>query len=135
DFLGVNYYSRAVNRSAEAENLPRTVHVAPPSQHTDMGWEVSPYGLEEILTRVHLEYRPGRLYVTENGASYATSPDHDGRIRDAARVRYLHDHLLASRNAIATGVPLAGYFAWSLMDNFEWAFGYRQRFGITWVDY
>jgi beta-glucosidase len=130
DFLGVNYYSRAVNRSksvAESDNLPRTVEVAPPSQHTDMGWEVYPDGLGEILLRVHLEYRPTRLY--------ATAPDSDGRVRDAARVRYLHDHLESSRRALAVGVPLAGYFAWSLMDNFEWAFGYRQRFGITWVDY
>jgi beta-glucosidase len=134
DFLGVNYYSRAVNRDDEA-NHPPTVEVAPPSEHTDMGWEVYPDGLAEILTRVHLEYRPGTLYVTENGASYATAPDSDGRVRDVARTRYLHDHLDGARRAIAAGVPLAGYFAWSLMDNFEWAYGYRQRFGITWVDY
>ncbi|MBC7975929.1 MAG: beta-glucosidase [Myxococcales bacterium] len=135
DFLGVNYYSRAVARGAELDNLPRTVHVAPPSEHTDIGWEVFPEGLADILLRVHLEYRPGALFVTENGASYATAPDDDGRIRDLARTRYLHDHLVEARRAILAGVPLAGYFAWSLMDNFEWAYGYRQRFGITWVDY
>jgi len=84
---------------------------------------------------VHLEYRPGPLFVTENGASYATAPDQDGRVRDLARSRYLHDHLVEARRAILAGVPLAGYFAWSLMDNFEWAHGYQQRFGITWVDY
>ncbi|HEY5952186.1 MAG TPA: GH1 family beta-glucosidase [Kofleriaceae bacterium] len=135
DFLGINYYSRAVARSAEPGNLPRTVHVAPKSEHTDIGWEVFPDGLAEILLRVHLEYRPRQLFVTENGASYATGPDDDGRIRDLARTRYLHEHLVAARRAILSGVPLAGYFAWSLMDNFEWAHGYRQRFGITWVDY
>jgi len=136
DFLGVNYYSRAVNRcERSADNLPPTVQVAPASEHTDMGWEVYPDGLAEILMRVHLDYRPGPLYVTENGASYATGPDPDGRIRDVARMRYLHDHLSAASRVIGAGVPLAGYFAWSLLDNFEWAFGYRQRFGITWVEY
>ena len=135
DFLGVNYYSRAVMRCDERGNLPRTVHVAPPDELTDMGWEVYPDGLAQILMRVHLDYRPGTLYVTENGASYGTAPDADGRIRDVARTRYLHDHLDGARRAIAAGVPLAGYYAWSLMDNFEWAYGYRQRFGITWVDY
>ncbi|HVK74185.1 MAG TPA: GH1 family beta-glucosidase [Kofleriaceae bacterium] len=135
DFLGVNYYSRAVNRSSAPDNLPQTVHVAPPSEHTDIGWEVFPDGLAEVLLRVHLDYRPGPLYVTENGASYGTAPDADGRVRDVARTRYLHDHLLVARRAILAGVPLAGYFAWSLLDNFEWAYGYRQRFGITWVDY
>jgi beta-glucosidase len=135
DFLGINYYSRAVARSDAPDNLPPTVHVAPTSEHTDIGWEVFPAGLADILLRVHLEYRPGPLFVTENGASYATAPDDDGRIRDLARTRYLHDHLVEARRAILAGVPLAGYFAWSLMDNFEWAHGYRQRFGITWVDY
>lgn len=135
DFLGINYYSRAVARSTAPDNLPPTVHVAPTSEHTDIGWEVFPAGLAEILLRVHLEYRPRQLFVTENGASYATAPDDDGRIRDVARTRYLHDHLIEARRAILSGVPLAGYFAWSLLDNFEWAHGYRQRFGITWVDY
>jgi len=137
DFLGVNYYTRAVARSRipEADNLPRTVDVAPPSEHTDMGWEVYPQGLTDILLRVHLDYRPGPLFVTENGAAYATAPGRDGRIRDTQRVRFLHDHLLAARRAIDAGVPLAGYFAWSLLDNFEWSHGYRQRFGLTWVDY
>jgi beta-glucosidase len=138
DFLGVNYYNRGVIRSQtvpESENLPRTVEVAPASQHTDMGWEVYPDGLGDILMRVHLEYRPQALYVTENGASYSTAPDRDGRVRDVQRTRYFHDHLVSSRRAMLAGVPLAGYFAWSLLDNFEWAWGYRQRFGLTWVDY
>ncbi len=133
DFLGVNYYSRAISRGAGADNLPPALVVAP--VQTDIGWEVYPDGLAEILVRVHQDYRPAKLHVTENGASYATAPGDDGRIRDLARTQYLHDHLLSARRAIAAGVPLAGYFAWSLMDNFEWAYGYQQRFGITWVDY
>ena len=138
DFLGINYYTRAVLRSPdipESENLPRTVSPAPPSEWTEMGWEVVPKGLFDILMRLHLDYRPARLYVTENGASYSDGPDADGHIRDARRLRYLRDHFAACWRAIDAGVPLAGYFVWSLMDNFEWAFGYTQRFGIVWVDY
>ena len=138
DFLGVNYYSRGVLRSEEVpeeENAPRTVHVAPEEEWTEMGWEVYPDGLRQLLARVHEDYAPGDLYVTENGASWSTGPDDDGRIRDVRRQRYLCDHLLACRQAIAEGVPLKGYFVWSLMDNFEWGEGYTQRFGVVWVDY
>jgi beta-glucosidase len=136
DFLGVNYYSRAILRSqavAEADNLPRAVHAA--ADATDMGWEVHPHGLLAILRRVHADYGPRRLYVTENGAAYATGPDADGRVRDAARVRYLRRHFEAAHQAIAEGIPLKGFYVWSLLDNFEWAFGYAKRFGIVWVDY
>jgi beta-glucosidase len=138
DFLGVNYYSRTVTRSdrlSEGSNAPRTVFLAPESDWTDMGWEVYPAGLTEILVRVHREYRPAKIYVTENGASYAQGPDSQGRIADVRRVRFVREHLLAARCAIDLGVPLAGYFVWSLLDNFEWERGYAQRFGITWVDY
>jgi beta-glucosidase len=138
DFLGINYYNRSVIRSEtvpEHENLPRTVHLAPPSEWTDMGWEVHPAGLFEILSRVHLTYGPAKIFVTENGASDGTSPGVDGRVRDDRRVRYLRDHALAASRAIEIGVPLAGYFVWSLLDNFEWDRGYAQRFGMIWVDY
>ena len=76
-----------------------------------------------------------RLYITENGASFNEGPDATGRVADTRRVNYLHDHFSAAHRAISNGVPLAGYFVWSLMDNFEWAEGYRQRFGVVWVDY
>jgi beta-glucosidase len=75
------------------------------------------------------------MYITENGASYSDGPDQAGRIRDERRLNYLRDHFAAAKRAIDAGVPLAGYFVWSLMDNFEWAKGYTQRFGIVWVDY
>ncbi len=136
DFLGVNYYSRAINRSttvAEADNAPVTV-VASPDQ-TDMGGEVAPDGLLAILRRVHADYAPPRLYVTENGAAYATAPDAAGRVRDVARQRYVWTHLEAAHRAIAEGIPLAGFYLWSLLDNFEWAEGYTKRFGLFWVDY
>jgi beta-glucosidase len=136
DFLGVNYYNRAVMRSErvpEEKNLPRTVFVR--EEHTDIGWEVYPEGLLEILVRVHREYAPPKIFITENGASYGDGPDANGRVADTKRVRFLHDHLVALHRAIEAGVPVAGYFAWSLLDNYEWDHGYTQRFGMTWVDY
>jgi beta-glucosidase len=138
DFLGVNYYCRAVVRADRPwdglarEDLDR---FAPGAAYTEMGWEVHPEGLFQILTRVHLTYGPPRIYVTENGASYGTAPDGAGRVRDEARVTFLRDHFLAARRAIDAGVPLGGYFVWSLLDNYEWDRGYSQRFGIVWVDY
>jgi beta-glucosidase len=138
DFLGINYYMRTVARSdriPEAENAPRTVQLAPKSEWTEMGWEVWPKGLSDLLLRVHEDYAPPRILVTENGASYSTPPDADGRVRDVDRIRYLKGHLMAAHRAIELGVPLEGYFVWSLLDNFEWDRGYTQRFGITWVDY
>jgi len=138
DFLGINYYMRTVVRSdrvSETENAPRTVHLAPRSEWTEMGWEVWPDGLSDILQRVHRDYAPGPLFVTENGASYSTGPDATGSVPDVARIAYLKGHLAAASRALQLGVPLAGYFVWSLLDNFEWERGYTQRFGITWVDY
>jgi beta-glucosidase len=138
DFLGINYYNRTVARSdriPESDNAPRTVFLAPQSDWTDMGWEVYPEGLTEMLVRVQRDYAPRKVYVTENGASYRQGPDAYGRVADEKRVRFVRDHLLAARRAIDVGVPLAGYFLWSLLDNFEWERGYTQRFGITWVDF
>jgi len=136
DFLGVNYYTRAIIRDENAlANLRQTTFPPPESERTEMGWEVYPDGLYDILNRLHFEYQPRKIYVTENGASYSDGPDTDGRVRDQRRVDYLRDHLVAVHRAIQNGVPLAGYFVWSLMDNFEWAKGYSQRFGIIWIDY
>jgi beta-glucosidase len=138
DFIGINYYNRSVQRSdkiPEEQNLPRRVHVAPSSEWTDIGWEVYPDGICDILTRVHLTYAPRKMYVTENGASYGDAPDSEGRVRDVRRQAYLREHLRAVGRAIDAGVPLAGYFLWSLLDNYEWDWGYGQRFGMVWVDY
>jgi beta-glucosidase len=100
-----------------------------------MGWEVYPDGLTELLERLHREYAPRRIYITENGAAYSDGPDETGRIADTRRIEFLSGHLRAAHRALDGGVPLAGYFAWSLMDNFEWAHGYEKRFGLYWVDY
>ena len=138
DFLGINYYSRAILRSPlvlDSENLPRTLEEAGTDDRTDIGWEVYPDGFYDLLVRLSVDYPGIPLVITENGASYATAPGPDGAIHDARRTAYLHGHLLACQRAIRAGVPLVGYFAWSLMDNFEWAYGYSQRFGLVWVDY
>jgi beta-glucosidase len=136
DFLGVNYYARGVVRSSvvsEAKNAPRTVFPNP--ERTEMGWEVYPEGLYELLGRVHFDYRFPALYVTENGAAYPDQIGADGQVDDPLRVAFLKEHLTAAARVISAGVPLRGYFAWSLMDNFEWAHGYSKRFGLVHVDY
>ncbi|CUS02668.2 Beta-glucosidase A [Candidatus Promineifilum breve] len=142
DFLGVNYYTRRIVRDEAApDNLPQTHFPDLPKcdMHTGVWepvyWEIYPDGLYQLLNRLHFEYQPGKIYVTENGTSFADGPDGSGHVPDARRRLYLRDHLSACRRAMDNGVPLAGYFAWSLMDNFEWAKGYQQRFGIVWVDY
>ena len=136
DFLGVNYYTRDVARSSvvpEAENAPRTVFPNP--ERTEMGWEVYPEGLYELLGRLHFGYHFPALYVTENGAAYPDQIGPDGRVDDPSRVAYLKAHFTEAAKAIVAGVPLRGYFVWSLMDNFEWAHGYSKRFGLVYVDY
>lgn len=129
DFLGINYYSRAV-MAAGPDGRPRAVPPGPGVPVTDMGWEVYPAGLREGLLRVHRDYGPRRMYIAENGAAYDDPAGPDGRIADGRRLQYLRGHLAAARAAIADGVPLAGYFLWSLLDNFEWGHGYTKKFGL-----
>lgn len=137
DFLGVNYYNREVVRSAASGNEPQTVFFKPrsPENWTEMNWEIYPEGLTGVLARLYFDYKPLKMYVTENGASYSTPPDENKRVKDDLRIDYYRTHIAAVHRAIEAGVPMAGYFAWSLMDNFEWARGYAQRFGIVWVDF
>jgi beta-glucosidase len=135
DFLGVNNYTRAILTASEAGYLPQEVRPGHVADFTEMGWEVYPRGLFDLLNRFHFAYGIPKLYITENGASYGNEPDEQGVIDDQPRIAYLRDYLVACQAAIAQGVPLAGYFQWSLMDNFEWARGYTQRFGIVWVDF
>ena len=134
DFLGINYYSRNIMEAGpdgerrDAKNIPK-------EELTDMGWEVYPEGLYDSLMKVHREYAPKKIYIAENGAAYDYPVDENGRIADIKRVTYLRDHFLAARRAMADGVPLKGYFVWSLMDNFEWGFGFTKRFGLFGVDF
>ncbi|MCS6843382.1 MAG: GH1 family beta-glucosidase [Caldilineales bacterium] len=136
DFLGVNYYTRqVVKHDQEGNPLLQVALVHPPGEYTTMNWEVYPEGLYELLMRLHREYAVPALYITENGAAYPDVVDAEGRVRDPKRVAYLRSHLVQAHRAIADGVPLRGYFAWSFMDNFEWAHGYSQRFGLVYVDF
>jgi beta-glucosidase len=142
DLLGVNYYTRHVVEAAVGA-VPASVWVG--SDHvravgtglprTAMGWDVDPGGLGALLRRLSREYPGIPLYITENGAAFDDVVAADGRVHDAERVAYLRAHLAACHEAIAAGVPLRGYFAWSLLDNFEWAYGYAKRFGLVHVDY
>jgi beta-glucosidase len=133
DFLGINNYFRSVVR---ADPERRTAQVRPPeSEYTAMGWEVYPNGLYDLLMRVTRDYAPPTLYITENGAAFADVRDHQGQVLDPERQRYLEQHFAAAGRAIQDGAPLAGYFVWSLLDNFEWAEGYWKRFGLIYVDY
>jgi beta-glucosidase len=133
DFLGVNYYTRSVVR-ADSDNGEPVMVDAEDVERTAMGWEVYPDGLFELLVRLHDEYELPPLYVTENGAAYA---DHrsNGTVEDPRRISYVERHLDAIAHAIDDGIPVHGYFLWSLLDNFEWAMGYSCRFGIVYVDF
>lgn len=106
-----------------------------PGEQTAMGWSIDPTGMTELLLRFSREAPGVALYVTENGAAYEDKPDADGRVHDPERIRYLHQHLTAVHHAMEAGADVRGYFLWSLMDNFEWAYGYSRRFGIVRVDY
>ncbi len=135
DLLGVNYYTRAVV-AYDPDSYPLQARkvVPPGAETTAMGWEVYPPGIHEILTRVHEEYHPGALLITENGAAYDDIVA-DHYIDDPERETYLHEHLLEMYRAVDDGVPVQGYFVWSLLDNFEWAWGYDKRFGLIHVDF
>jgi beta-glucosidase len=136
DFVGINYYLRVVVRDDPAAGPTRVAIVETPNcRRTAMGWEIFPQGLTETLLWVKKRYGNMPLYITENGAAFDDFPGPNGVIDDLDRVEYLRDHLVAARRAIELGVDLRGYFAWSLLDNFEWGYGYSKRFGIVGVDY
>ncbi|MFJ3937984.1 GH1 family beta-glucosidase [Streptomyces parvus] len=136
DWLGLNYYFRQIVTADPDGPAPRAKQVSVPGARlTHMDWEVHAEGLEQLLLRLTEEYGIGRIYVTENGSAYEDVVAADGSVHDPERVRYLEEHLAACARAVAEGAPLAGYFAWSLMDNFEWAYGYDKRFGLVHVDY
>jgi len=146
DFLGVNYYFRAIVRANAAAPIgdPHarawvgSTDVAPVNTGlptTAMGWEVDPSGLYDVLTRVHREYGPIPVYVTENGAAFDDLVAPDGAIHDDDRISFLDGHFRATLRAVDDGADVRGYFVWSLLDNFEWAYGYDKRFGLVHVEY
>jgi beta-glucosidase len=136
DFLGVNYYFRNVVSDKTAAGRSNTASVkVENAERTEMDWEVYPQGLYNLLTSLENEYHPGKLYITENGAAFIDEVGADGQVDDPRRVAYLEGHFAAAQRAIQDGVPLKGYFVWSLLDNFEWGFGFSKRFGLIYVDY
>jgi beta-glucosidase len=153
DILGVNYYApmRVRHFSGEGERVLADGHgdsaatpwvgvddiefVQQPGPYTAMGWNIEPAGLTELLLSLHTTYPDQPLMITENGAAFGDDVAADGRVHDERRVAYLHDHLEAVGAALDGGADVRGYFVWSLMDNFEWGYGYERRFGIVRVDY
>jgi beta-glucosidase len=141
DFLGVNYYNRWIVRAdtkmSEHGAVSGIEYVTdlPDATFTEMGWEVYPHGLGLILEELSRNYHPRTLLITENGAAFDDVWNGNGRVSDPQRVLYLSEHLRAVSDAIAHGAPVAGYFVWSLFDNYEWSEGYSKRFGLIYVDY
>jgi len=136
DWLGLNYYfpSSVVDDPTGPAPYARQIR-RPGVPVTAMDWEIEAAGIESLLLRLTNEYGARKLYVTENGSAYPDVVRPDGTVHDPERVAYLEQHLAACASAVRKGVPLAGYFAWSLLDNFEWAYGYDKRFGLVHVDY
>jgi len=153
DVLGVNYYStvRVRHYDGTGERPENDGHgassaspwigvtdvafVQQPGPYTAMGWNIEPSGMTDLLLSLHATYPDQPLMITENGAAFDDEVSPDGRVHDERRVQYLHDHIDAVGRAIDDGADVRGYFVWSLMDNFEWAYGYDRRFGIVRVDY
>jgi beta-glucosidase len=134
DFAGINHYQRVIASHDATQPFGAAERPAQPAT-TSFGWSVIPESLTAVLTRVSREFTSLPLYVTENGASYDDYVDPNGDIVDVERIAYLRGYFGAAADAIAAGVDLRGYYAWSFLDNFEWAEGYSKRFGLVWVDY
>jgi beta-glucosidase len=136
DFLGINYYFPEVVAHAPGQgDIATQVVEREGVARTAFGWEISPQGLGTLLQRVQKDYAPPPIYITENGSTFDDVVQADGRVLDLERRAYLAQHIAATRDVIAAGVPVQGYFAWSLLDNFEWAEGYTRRFGLAHVNY
>jgi len=129
DFLGVNYYMRSVVSAGEPWDIKTGGN-----EITDMGWEVYPQGLTELLVRLHRDYTLPPIFITENGAAFQDEVL-ERQVHDGQRQRYIARHIAATLEAMRQGVRVDGYFVWSLLDNFEWSSGYAKRFGIVRVDY
>ena len=137
DFVGINYYTRAVTRADPSVPVERAVRVRQPqSIYTETGWEVFPQALTDLLVWFRDRYGETPIYITENGAAFYDPPSViAGEVEDPLRVHYLREHLRAVGRALAQGVDVRGYFAWSLLDNLEWSHGFTKRFGIVHVDF
>jgi beta-glucosidase len=130
DFLGINYYSRILARRDWAWKA-----AIPSASPRSAMWEVYPPGIYDLLVRVWQDYGHRRVFITENGVPCDDAVGPDGQVHDGGRIQYLWDHLAEVRRAMEAGVPVEGYFVWSVLDNFEWALGYQMRFGLVHVDF
>jgi len=135
DFLGVNYYSREVCHDPAGDPGAMELNRRSETHVTGRDWEIYPQAMYDLLVWIKNAYNFQDIYITENGASYHDVVSPDGRIHDELRIHYLYQHLSTILRAIRAGVPIRGYFCWSLMDNFEWAFGTSSRFGLAYTDF
>jgi beta-glucosidase len=135
DFIGVNLYQRSIVAAAPNDRNLGARQVPGPGPRTDFNWEVWPAAIYQMLMRVHRDYPGVPLYVTENGCSYGDRPGPDGRVHDQKRIEFLEGFIGQVARAIDEGADVRGYYLWTLIDNFEWATGFSQRFGIVDVDH
>ncbi len=133
DFLGINYYSRHVARF-DSKSFDCSTSGFAPLDKTDMGWEISPESFRKVIEMVR-EYTDKPIYIMENGSAWPDKVDTDGKVHDKERINYLESHLSQVHQMNEDGLNIKGYYVWSFMDNYEWAFGYSKRFGIVYVDY
>lgn len=134
DFIGINYYTGNIGRHQSNSGLFECEAVDKGDEQTDIGWFIYPEGLHSVLHYIHKRYGDISIYITENGACYNDSPV-NGEVKDEERIQYMKKHLLQLNRCLASGLPIRGYYAWSLLDNFEWAEGYSKRFGLVHVDF
>lgn len=134
DFIGINLYTRIIAANNPDERYLGVRQVPGPEHKTAFGSEVWPAAIYQMIMRVHRDYGLP-IYITENGCSYPTAPDRDGRVRDQARIDYYKGYIGQVGRALDEGADVRGYYAWTLLDNFEWTFGYSQRFGLVYVDF
>jgi len=135
DFLGVNYYMTHTIAADPEDGGPLELREVPSEgATTDCEWSITPAGLSEMLIDLNQRYAPGAIYITENGATFDDPEPVDGTVEDPARVQFLREHFAAALEAIEAGVPLRGYFVWTLLDNFEWIWGFKRCFGVVQVD-
>jgi beta-glucosidase len=135
DYLGLNYYRRDSVSARSDRPFDWDIGALADTEQTQMDWHVAPDGLRDTLIDLHRTYAPGEIVITENGAAYPDSVDADGRVRDGLRQDYLARHVGAAADALRAGVPLTGYYVWSILDNYEWSLGYSRRFGLVHVDF
>ena len=137
DFIGINLYTRMTIAHDPHDTMmgTRPAYHGEENELTDFGWEVYPQALSEMILRISRDYPKLPIYVTENGASYGEKPDADGQVRDQRRIRFLRGYISEMGRAIEKGADVRGYFLWTFTDNFEWAEGFQQRFGIVYCDF